>query len=522
MADVTAGLSSLSVKSGLTEDESKTLPYLRARSAALTFCGCAHAAFMCELVNSLRCVIRGQTADLCVGILGMGHLGKQLFLTLREKTSINPSQIKISTRRPELAVEFVEPGVECFYDSGRLAAWADVLFLCCLPSQLHKVCADLRSHLSKHCLVYSFTTAVPVSRLAGLLGHNFIVKPRYDFVSCKTQDVWLSTTHVTTALMDPSLIEASCPLSMKGGISLSLHWVCAVFYSLLNVCTSAGLGSSETLSLINSMFQKKWANTVQLNAQSFISSSYASSLQSHEPFPWISLTDVQTKETPLLLFLSSSKSMQQCISAAYKSQLETSSPEEFGIYFKCRLFDGHKFLMNPSTHMPKQATKAQLCDVTAFLDLLNRMLTIDPSARIHPAQVLEHPFIAEFSPKVKQMMVTTEAEQSWARNNAEFSSKTERSSSRTEDKYYRPISRTIKDIKNESTTRTQHKHKLSSRNVSESSPRSKKMRVTTEAEEGMLTAMPKTWKAATSSAVWQTPGGRSDWAKDMAVFDIVY
>lgn len=45
----------------------------------------------------------GEDRELCVGILGMGHLGKQLLQTLLQKTSIKPSQIKISTRRPELA-----------------------------------------------------------------------------------------------------------------------------------------------------------------------------------------------------------------------------------------------------------------------------------------------------------------------------------------------------------------------------------------------------------------------------------
>ncbi|MEQ2307793.1 hypothetical protein AMECASPLE_021819, partial [Ameca splendens] len=37
-----------------------------------------------------------------------------------------------------------------------------------------------------------------------------------------------------------------------------LNWVCGVFYSLLNICTSACLGSSGALSLINSIFTEKW------------------------------------------------------------------------------------------------------------------------------------------------------------------------------------------------------------------------------------------------------------------------
>uniref|UniRef100_A0A668RMR6 NADP-dependent oxidoreductase domain-containing protein 1 n=1 Tax=Oreochromis aureus TaxID=47969 RepID=A0A668RMR6_OREAU len=307
MVDIAADLSTLCFESGLADDEKKLL-YLRARSAGLTFCGCAHAAFVCELIDSLRKpVAPGEDDDLRVGILGMGHLGKRLCLALLEKTKIKPSNIKISTRRPELAE------VECFFDNRRLAAWADVLFLCCLPSQIPKVCIDLCSHLAKHCLVYSFTSAIPVTKLAKLLGHDYILKPKYDVVSCDTVDVWLSCSPVATALSDPLLIEASCPLTMKGGISLGLNWVCAVLYILLNICTSASLGSNEALLLIKSIFKEKCGDTVQLNAHSFINSSYASSLLSDEPFPWISLTDAQIRETPLLCFLSSSKSVQQWV-----------------------------------------------------------------------------------------------------------------------------------------------------------------------------------------------------------------
>ncbi|XP_059209730.1 NADP-dependent oxidoreductase domain-containing protein 1 [Centropristis striata] len=329
MADVVGDLSSFSFETGLTDDEKKLL-YLRARSAGLTFCGCAHAAFLCKLVHSLRSqtanrdsVASGEDGDLCVGILGLGHMGKQLLLSLLEKSGIKPSHIKISSRRPESAVKCIPAGVECFFDNRRLAAWADVLFLCCLPSHLPKVCADLRSHLAKRCLVYSFTSGVPVSRLAQLLGHNFIVKPQYDFIDGDSADVWLSCTHLTTALTDPLLIEASCPLTKSGGIFLGLNWVCAVLYSLLNICTSASLGSSDTLSLINSLLKDKWQHTAELNTRSFISASCASSLHTDEPFPWISLADAQTRDTPLLCFLSSSESMQQCISAAYKSLLQT-------------------------------------------------------------------------------------------------------------------------------------------------------------------------------------------------------
>ncbi|XP_024862055.2 NADP-dependent oxidoreductase domain-containing protein 1 isoform X2 [Kryptolebias marmoratus] len=310
--DIFASLSS-SFELGLNVNDEEKLLNLRARSAGLTFCGCAHAAFVCELVHSLTNTIRSRSAvrdslvsgsdgGLCVGILGLGHLGKQLIFSLLKGR--------------------VPTGVECFFDNRRLALWADVLFLCCLPSHLSRVCSELHSRLPKRCLVYSFPSAVPVTSLAELLGHSFVLKPQYEIEGCDAADVWLTCSHLTTALGDPSLIEASCPLTMKGGITLRLNWVCGVLYGLLNICTSACLGSGEALSLINSIFNKDGINNEQLEARSFISSSCASTLHPDEPFPWISLTDAQSKETPLQRFLSSSKSVQQSVCAAYKSFLE--------------------------------------------------------------------------------------------------------------------------------------------------------------------------------------------------------
>uniref|UniRef100_A0A087YCT6 NADP-dependent oxidoreductase domain containing 1 n=1 Tax=Poecilia formosa TaxID=48698 RepID=A0A087YCT6_POEFO len=217
--------------------------------------------------------------------------------------------------------ECVPPGVECFFDNRCLAAWADILFLCCLPSHLDRICADLHSHLQKHCLVYSFITAVPVNRLAQRLGHSFVLKPQYQVEACDTSDLWLSFSRVTEALSDLSLIEASCPLAMKGGITLGLKWVCGVLYSLLNICTNVCLGSSEALSLINSIFAENSMNNEPLKVESFIAS--ASFLHPNKSFPWISLVDAQTKETPLLHFVMNSKPVQENIWTTYKSNLKS-------------------------------------------------------------------------------------------------------------------------------------------------------------------------------------------------------
>ncbi|MED6263153.1 hypothetical protein CHARACLAT_001517 [Characodon lateralis] len=45
----------------------------------------------------------GGHGDICVGIVGLGNLGKQLLFNLLQKTRIKPTQTKISTRNPESA-----------------------------------------------------------------------------------------------------------------------------------------------------------------------------------------------------------------------------------------------------------------------------------------------------------------------------------------------------------------------------------------------------------------------------------
>ena len=60
--------------------------------------------------------------------------------------------------------EFQKLGIQCFYHNPYLVDWANVLFLCCLPSQLPNICLEIQTHLEKGCIVYSFVAAVPIAR----------------------------------------------------------------------------------------------------------------------------------------------------------------------------------------------------------------------------------------------------------------------------------------------------------------------------------------------------------------------
>lgn len=92
----------------------------------------------------------------------------------------------------------------------------------CVQLHLRCACHQVPPHLQYAALLFvhfqSLYSSLFIcdSRLAQLLGHDFILKPQYDFVASDTADVWLSCTHLTAALTDPVLIEASCPLTMSG------------------------------------------------------------------------------------------------------------------------------------------------------------------------------------------------------------------------------------------------------------------------------------------------------------------
>ncbi|XP_058255591.1 NADP-dependent oxidoreductase domain-containing protein 1 [Hemibagrus wyckioides] len=317
--DLTLHLKSLQFEGGLTEEE-RHCGFLRSRAAASAVCGSAHAVFLCRLVSLCRDKLnhltnKSELQPVKVGIIGGGHMGKQLALLLLTTPGFKPANINISTKRPDSLREFSDRGVRCYFDNRRLAAWADVIFLCVLPSQLCQVCADLHSQLPARCLVYTFTSAVQLHRLKSLLGHMFVLRPQYSFKTCDSGDLWLRHNLIAAALKDEEVLRASCPLSVTGALCLDQRWLSAVLYTLLNLCTAEGLSANRTVQVLNEMFQ----TTTTLTCQSFVNSSWASKLNnSEEPFPWINLIDVQTKQSPLHSFLSGCKALQDCISVIYR------------------------------------------------------------------------------------------------------------------------------------------------------------------------------------------------------------
>ncbi|XP_055449098.1 NADP-dependent oxidoreductase domain-containing protein 1 [Psammomys obesus] len=345
-------LESLKFEYGIPEEERYWL-YLKGRYRGLMTKGCAHAAFFCKLLCTLRELLHGSsgTVDsrsatfnaasaedekIKVGIIGGGHLGKQLAYVLLRRVPIPAENLWISTRRPESLAELQKLGVRCSCDNPSLASWAKVLFLCCLPAQLPNICLEIQNKLERTCLVYSFVSAIPLPRLKLLLNHTNILRPHYQFED--SDNIWGQNQSMADALKDPEILRATCPYCNIGGVILNIKWLEAVFYAVINVCTSMNVFHSHVLQLLNKLFlsvhlescKKDISLCPKFRLIHFMNKTYIRNLFRKRPFPWFDLIAVQLKETPFSQYLSATPVLQDHLTLMYCDSFGISQNKEEG------------------------------------------------------------------------------------------------------------------------------------------------------------------------------------------------
>ncbi|KAK2506752.1 hypothetical protein MC885_011213 [Smutsia gigantea] len=318
--DMLGDLKSLQFECGVQEEDRSWL-YLQGRSRGRAIKTFAHATFFCKLLcylrgslhekQSSRCLLTRAPDDalgddeLKVGIIGGGHLGKQLAHGLLQLVPIPAESLRISTRRPETLVKLLRTviylplsflyelqklGIQCFHHNTRLVDWADVIFLCCLPSQLPNICVEIQTRLQRACTVYSFVAAVPISRLKLLRNHTSILRPQYQY-SEDFVNIWGTSKEITATLRDPVILQATCPYnpavtSLPWGIILNIKWLEGVVYAALNICTAKEMPCSLALRLLNELFLsvhfedcgKDGASCPKFQLQDFVSKAYAKNL----------------------------------------------------------------------------------------------------------------------------------------------------------------------------------------------------------------------------------------------------
>ncbi|KAJ6661307.1 hypothetical protein lerEdw1_015444 [Lerista edwardsae] len=334
MADIMVNLKSFQPEYGAGTSE--PLLRLRSRAKGLAVNGCAHAVFFCKLLKATR-----QTGQSCedvptyslqpefkssqslkIGIIGGGHIGKQLSRALLKLSGISGYYIQISTRRPEILLEFQMLGVDCYYNNRQLASWADVVFLCCLPSHLPHICSEIQDAIKEHCIIYSLVTAIPLPRLMQLLPSHAILRPQYTYTGNDPIDIWATNRTIVDALKNPAVVQVTCPCSSIGGITVDVKWLAAIFYAALNSYTEQHLSYKKAMLLLNQVcfpenFVPASAEQPFFLRENFINPAFASSMTPDDSFPWFELTTVQLKESPFSQLLATNTTLQDNIALFY-------------------------------------------------------------------------------------------------------------------------------------------------------------------------------------------------------------
>ncbi|XP_049626669.1 NADP-dependent oxidoreductase domain-containing protein 1 [Suncus etruscus] len=340
--ELLGNLKSLEFDYGIPEEDRGFL-CLRNHSRGLTICACAHAVFFCKLLynlrellyemhisrtpvpsNKLANTVPEDSKGLKVGIIGGGCLGRQLAHVLLQLVPISAESLRISTRRPEALDELQKLGVQCFYQNSNLVHWANLIFLCCLPSQLPNICVEISNSLEKACIIYSFVAAVPITRLKLLLNHTNVLRPQYQCSSDVT-DFWGSNKDIPTALQDPMILQATCPYCPAGGITLNLKWLEGVMYALINSCRGENIFYRQVLLLLKKVLLSAHGKTCEQDQETcptfqlhdFVNKVFAENLSQKSSFPWFDLTAVQLKETPLTHVLSTSNVLRDHLTYTY-------------------------------------------------------------------------------------------------------------------------------------------------------------------------------------------------------------
>ncbi|XP_065603554.1 LOW QUALITY PROTEIN: NADP-dependent oxidoreductase domain-containing protein 1 [Cyrtonyx montezumae] len=218
-------------------------------------------------------------------------------------------------------------GLTCFYDNALLAAWADVLFLCCLPSHKLSVCSAIRPALQEPCMVYSLITAVPLPRLKQLLCYNAIMRPQYQCPGKEPTTEWGTKGTITEVLQDLAIVQAMCPLNSQAKIKVNGKWLVGIFYAALNSSMWQSLPHQEALALLNDLCFPEHCHICaeqkdsrpRFMCESFVSKSFASSMTQEESFPWFDLTAAQLRESPFSQLLEKSETIQNHLALLYQA-----------------------------------------------------------------------------------------------------------------------------------------------------------------------------------------------------------
>lgn len=206
-----------------------------------------------------------------IGIIGCGRLGRQLLRALKNYANVPNELIYVSTRRPEALSEFSQAGVNVDFNNTWVISQCDIIFLCCLPAVINQICAEIKTHLRKDKLLYSFVAGFATKKLANILGFTNIIKPEFTWTEMSSKLPWNVGTLPVDCLGNKQLMEKFCPLGqvsmqVEGDkeqivvqpadlpVCTDVSWLMRVVYACVNYATSQQVMSDSVADIVNKIF----------------------------------------------------------------------------------------------------------------------------------------------------------------------------------------------------------------------------------------------------------------------------
>ena len=168
---------------------------------------------------------------------------------------ITPDMIIVSTRQPDRLQEFASQGVSCRFDNAWVGSNADVIFLCCLPSQLAPVLLDLsKSAISHAALLVSVLAGVGASRIRRALNNRSnVISVYFDWNELSVEDrEELSETSccVCDRMSRHALCVATSPFRLATAADT---WYAELILSCVSYCLNQAVVGSEVGGLVCSV-----------------------------------------------------------------------------------------------------------------------------------------------------------------------------------------------------------------------------------------------------------------------------
>eukprot|EP00941_MAST-03F_sp_MAST-3F-sp1_P001179 g1179.t1 len=160
-----------------------------------------------------------------VGFIGCGRMGKAI-LDAYLKMGLDPKDIFVSTRRPEILEKYEGRGVKCVYDNSQVARKARLLLLCTLPAHVQRISSELRGNIRKTTVFFSIVAALSTVKLRQLFGttKEQTLRTAIDMKIIKRvyEKVGMSSSSSSSSKFDDSIVISDLFLAVRNGESITL------------------------------------------------------------------------------------------------------------------------------------------------------------------------------------------------------------------------------------------------------------------------------------------------------------